>query len=402
LITNPELYLRLLGEQVLRDRNETDLGLVDIASAFAAVDAVSLPIAQSVVREYALAAQLRGFGIPGADEAPQPAPISSPPPAPRVAWGHIEDDHNHGFRYAVLSDRHAEVTFSYNGSSDWSEVAKHFPKPQGFPGWLLLEDDTGKVLQAHRESQQMGGPWTGRFITQAPLSRTTRWLDIGGRRMVLQPENPPSQVSQHKVAAGSAAVAYLRHLAARTVGTHSPYPTSVEDVAAAFRACGLIDPADPIFNQIAAIADLVNGPPSAAVPTRWASLSRGTTPRQKGTLLVGATTPVLEGTAIAVLAIECTHDDLIVEIWQFGGTQPMPWGAVQPALPLAWWAQDDLGGWYRGRDMQFGGSRDNWRAAVSFSPPLDAGASRLSLMPMALSSYALIDIDLEGTWGPHS
>src|SRR4051812_2787584 len=132
LATDPELHLRLLGEQIVTDRNPGEVNLVPTASAFVAVGVLPLDRVQSVLRDYALAARLRTFEIPGAAEAPRRTSLTSPPPTPRVAWGTIEDDHSHGFRYAVISDRHAEVTFAYNGSSNWSDVAKHFPKPQGF------------------------------------------------------------------------------------------------------------------------------------------------------------------------------------------------------------------------------------------------------------------------------
>jgi hypothetical protein len=298
----------------------------------------------------------------------------------------------------VISDRHAEVTFVHTGSSNWSEVAKHFPKPQGFPDWLLLEDDTGKWKQARRESEQMGGPWTGRFATAEPLSRATKYLDIGGRRMMLQPEDPPPTVSCHEIATDRLPAAYLHHLAAVTGGAHFPYVGQAEQVAEAFRACGLIAPNDPVLDEIAGIASLVRKAPSAATPDRWASLSRGTTPRRQGTLLLCVTTPVLEGAAVCLLSLACNSETFVVDTWQFGGTPPMSWEWVHPSPPLAWWAQDDLGGWYLGNGTGFSGPDDNWRTAVSFSPPLDASASRLHIMPTALSSYAVVDVDLRGTW----
>jgi hypothetical protein len=399
LPTDPELYLRLLAEQIVIDRNAGDANLTPTASAFVAVGAMPLTLAHDVLRDYGLAAQLRGFGIPGAAGAPPRISLTSPPPTPRVAWGSIDDDHEHGFRYAVLSDRHAEVAFSHNGSSNWTEVAKHFPKPQGFPDWLLLEDDTGGGKQAHRHSEQMGGPWTGRFATYEPLSRNTAYLDIGGRRMVLQEEDPPPPVSCSEIEIDTLPAAYLRHLAATTAGPHFPFVGQASQVAAAFRDCGLIAADNPVIDEIAAITALANSGPTAATPQRWASLSRGPTPRRAGTRLIGATTPVLEGAAAHLLSLHCSSEAFTVDAWQFGGTPPMSWEWVHPGPPLAWWAQDDLDGWYLGSSTGFGGWEDNWRMPISFSPPLDVQARRLRLMPTSLRSHAVIDVDLRGTWG---
>jgi hypothetical protein len=109
----------------------------------------------------------------------------------------------------------------------------------------------------------------------------------------------------------------------------------------------------------------------------------------------------LDGAWVAVIALAGTREAFAIDTWQTGGASPAAVGSVQPAPPIVWWARDDLDGWYLGSWQGFhNGDELGWRGPVTYSPALDPRATRLSLMPTALSSYAVIDIDLTGTWRP--
>ena len=111
--------------------------------------------------------------------------------------------------------------------------------------------------------------------------------------------------------------------------------------------------------------------------------------------MLGAVTPPFEGFSVAVLDLESDTRGFRVDVEVAPGVgqrMPFDWN-VQPRQ-LAWWAKDDRGNYYLGL-------RGNWSYAegyanglIGFRPALDPRATRLELMPTAVTTRAVISFTL--------
>ncbi len=394
-----------------------------IGSALVAVGILPLEVAASIADDYSLASELRngnsGFHFSGS-RPPRPPPVIAPL-APVVAICERVDPHTDGsIPYAVLGDCSTELAVTYNGSQDWQTVAQRFPNPAGFPHSLQMTDDTGRSLPANFSGGGGGnGGWVGRFETHGPLSQHTRWLELGGMRLNLARVDPPA-VTVEQLPRTSAAADFLLH---RAAADESAPPPDDDPVITALIATGVLAADDPVLDDLRAIAGLGHLPPGIppamrrrfaralgptqqpggaapqppGLPEPWRSLGltgSGTGPA--GLVLLGAATPVLEGTAAVVYALTSDADGFRVDTRELGGQPSGHFGQqkVDPTPSFAWWARDDRGGTYRGQWQGWGGSETERRGDIHFAPPLDPRARSLQLTPTVRTCRAVIDITL--------
>lgn len=426
-----ELYLRLEGERQLPaagiGRREEGLG--SVASAFVATGVLESELAGAIVSDYNVAAAIRRPDqrpwLAFMHQQPQPAPLPTVT-APAVALCHREDPEADGsIPYAVLGDDATELAVSYSGSEDWSEVVKRFPKPQGFPQSLLLGDDTGHTEPATFQGGGGGGHWSGRFVTTVPLSQATQWLELGGMRMQLvrsassKPEPRVEEIDQTSVTAG-----YLRHRFASA--EHGLPPVADDPVIAALIAVGVLAADDPVLAELHAVQGSVlfgahgfaharhlaatnamfGTPPSPpptdpGLPERWRSIARPVSQSgPAGIVPIGVLTPMLEGVAALLHVLISEPDGFRIDTAEIAGAMrsPQPMGIVEQRTAFAWWAQDDLGGWYRGSWQGWSGDGVRKRGDVMYSPPLDPRARLLRLMPSLATRRVVIDLPLP-SWG---
>jgi len=421
-----ELYLRLQGERSLgpamQAPHESPLGL--IGSALVAVGLLDLDLAGAIVADYALARQLRpgGAGFPFMHQA-QPQSISAPD-APVVALLRNEDPQPDGsLPYAVLTTSRAEIAVAYRGTDDWTAVAKTFPNPGNFPHSLPMADDTGTTCPAMFNGGGGNGEWSGRFVAEQPLSLSTRWLELGGRRLTLLPSNVAPEVRVEQLPATSPAADFLRH---RQASSDRLPPPQADPVIEALIATGALDAEDSVLEEITQIWNagpaVTGGVPhamrramfrqfgglpamaapslgggSGRLPPPWSNHDpQRTVSGPTGVVPIGVATPVLEGAAAVFYALTSEADGFAVDTEQFGGGahHHLATFVVDPTPDFAWWAEDDRGAVYRGQWNGWSGSEGGRRGNIAYSPALDPGATRLRLLPTLRAHRVVVEIAL--------
>lgn len=429
---DPELYLRRQGERSLaaarQAPHESPLG--PIASALVAVGVLEDDLARAIVHDYALARELR----PGAQAFPfmhraDPAPVTQPD-TPVVALLFDEDPQADGsLPYAVLTSECAEIAVTYRGTADWSVVAKRYPNPgPSFPQSMPLADDTGLTQPSMFNGGNGNGEWIGRFATTSPLSLTTRWLELGGRRFTLIPPKANVDARVEDLPVTSRAAAFLLHRQAS--GDHLPPPEG-DQVIDALVATGALDERDAILDELSqvwhagpavtgqvppavrrAMLQQFGGVPPMATPSLqgtgqlpypWSKYDpQRTVSGPTGVVPIGVATPVVEGAAAVLYALTSDRGGFTVDTEQYGsGTAGRHFAAfaVDPTPGFAWWAEDDLGNLYRGSWGSWSGSGNGRRGHVSYAPALDPKAKRLRLLPTLRTHRIVVEIELPD-WRP--
>ena len=303
----------------------------------------------------------------------------------------------------MLTTDRAEIAVTYHGTSDWSVVATRYPNPgSGFPQSMPLADDAGTTHSSMFNGGGGNGEWIGRFATEQPLSMTTRWLELGGRRFTLQPGKPQVSVRVEDLPDASPAANFLRHRVASTDGLPPPEIDPVIDALVETGAIAADDPALGEVQRVWAAAPSVTGriprsvrqamlrqvgampalnAPSwnaADLPPPWSRYDpeRDVT-GPTGIVPIGAATPVVEGAAAVFYALSSEADGFTVDTEQYGGGQSQHFAAymVDATPEFAWWAEDDLGNLYRGAWNSSSGTANSRRGNISYLPALDPKAT---------------------------
>jgi hypothetical protein len=437
---DPELYLRMRGESQLVTGTSGFFGLGPIGSALVAVGLLDRDLAAGVVADYALASQLRepGFGM-----YPHEAPLAdsrvSAPVAPVVRLCRRGDDGpDDTWPYAVLADSSTEIATVYSGPANWDVVATRFPKPQGFPQSLQLEDDTGRVVSAMLQGGNDGRfTWIGRFASDTPLSQQTQWLELGGVRVDLEVPMPVPAVRLESLPAASPAVDFLRHRSASTDVMNQPPLVNDAVVLALIETGALADP-EPTLAELEAMANVLRFGPHASnsqgmartmfgtrntmsvtlqasgtvegpvepdlLPPEWASLKRAATWKgHEAVVPLGVATPMMEGTAAVLIALTSETDRFRIDTIEYGAPRHprSEMQEVNPQPAFAWWAQDDCGGWYLGQWQMINVDDEKGRRGdVTYYPAIDPRAHTLTLYPTLRRTRAVIEVAL--AWEPTS
>lgn len=428
--TEPELYLRLLGERTLLARDDRghwgqgDLGAA--ASALVAVGLLPMAVAVAVVEDYQLAIGLRGDRRAWMMRSQPPtAPVIEAPTAPVVAGcrpaSPPADDGSWAWdvHHVVFGDSEAVLTVSSTTTPPWERGQRYVPgaPPPGRTPALGIADDSGHLEQAHFSGGGGGDHWSGHYTTTGPLSPTTRWLDFDGRRLdvVRAASRPTVRVEDHGT--GTPAERYLRHrLAAGDLRHH--VDDRPDAAVEALVATGLLAAGSPVATEIEAVraAHATSGglpglvqhgrtapvpsTGSPALPGHWASVLRAGPARgPAGTVPLGVATPIVDGTAAVLRALTSTADEFTVDTVQVGGDTSQRHGDHVERVPsFAWWAQDDLGQWYRGEWNGWSGGEEGMSGDVLYLPPLDPRARTVRLLPTMPCRRAVVEITLP-EWG---
>jgi hypothetical protein len=436
---DPELYLRMHGESQLITRIPGFAGLGPIGSALVAVGLLEPDVAAGVVADYTVAAELRnhGFGLWPREQVPEEKPTAAPL-APVVQLCRRGDDGpDDTWPYAVLGPSSTEIATVYSGPANWDVVATRFPKPQGFPQSLQLEDDTGRVVNAMLQGGSDGRfTWIGRFASDSPLSQQTQWLELGGVRVDLEPAMPAPNVkveSHPPASPTSRAADFLRHRVASTDVMQHQLLRDDPIVVALIETGALAEP-DTLLAELEAMANVLRFGPHASgshgvghmlvatapsmlilhasgtvdgplepdpLPPEWASLKRPVTwSGPEAVVPLGVATPVLEGTAAVLIALTSEADRFRIDTIESGGPRDPRFEMqhVDPRPAFAWWAQDDCGGWYLGQWQLAQVDDKGKRGDVTYYPAIDPRARTLTLYPTLRRDRAVIEVALP--WQP--
>jgi hypothetical protein len=405
-----ELYLRLVEERALLDqkqsrgRNPWDQPGTEVAAALVAVDALDAGLAQEIVDEYAMAQGLRAGGhqIHGMRAFPRPPGKRIPLTAPRVVatgwtlepeWGKVR------VHYVALGDRNTALAITATESSPGTIM--HTRGPGGMPiTQPQLTDDQGKTQVAHFSGGRGNAGYSGRLVAQPPLSRTTRWIEMGEARIDLgESESSATSLVEPLSPMGPA----VRHLW-RRLGTfrhrHFGSGSSIEMTIDAFVAAGALAADDPVIEEVRRVSVALSSQPgaSANVPEPWASLIAGNQRNDgpTGAAAIGVVSDPVDGTVICVEGLVSAPDSFQVSVATSPGeslaSHPFRTGVKEVAL--AWSAEDDRGNHHVGGMNGWGGGPDLSEGTIEFWPPIHPQARELKLMATAATERAVITVPL--------
>lgn len=401
-----ELHLRLAAERALLDPPdphhdpERSSPSAAAARALVAIGALSEDTAAAVLDEYTWAATLRGHEINGFFHQLHSAAPRSPAPEPferrRVVACGVELPVASGplrLTYVSLGADRTELGVV-------AEIGSSGIAHGGTPS-LQLTDDTGR-----REQAEFAGSWSdrwlrGTFITlRGALSPTTRWIEIDGHRVELAADVIPPEVRIEPLPHADPALRHLWQVVVPDEWAHRPAP--LEAAIETLVAAGALAPGDAELETIRQVHRAMTGRGGAKreLPEPWRSLRRGHSGRSdgpEGVVVVGAVTPVFDGCAVAVDALESSDEGWALAVRttpsDAAGSHAMEGNRLRQHL--TWWAADDRRHTYIGRMGSWGETDTSGSGTIHFEAPLDRKASYVDLMPTGYAHRAVIRIPLE-------
>ncbi len=418
----PELYLRLIGEEILLDaapdRGGWSSPLQAAANALVAIGAISESKARSVAADYDLAQALRNRG--GYHPAMRAALHAKRGKARALSFKRvaalntaIEDSQGRlELRFATFGDDSIALACTYRTRSDQLQARRRRGRRMttyGYgPGQLpwgspapTLSDDRGNSA-----TLQFGGSgseleWTGRLSADVPLAPATRWLQYDGHRLELDPADPTVEVSVEELTADGAVDRYLWQCLA--VGERHG-PPSIDPALEALIAAGALAPEDPVIGELRSVRERLPQHPHdnpgtrgiRGLPQPWRSLlaRAGKDDGPTGRIVLGARTPLFDGYRVGILSLECEASGFCVEVETTPASVQHPMFGALAGGQLAWWARDDKGNHYLGSVGSWSGGGDSCTAEINFWPALDPRARRLELCPTTIKARAVIGFEL--------
>jgi hypothetical protein len=412
-----ELYLRLLGERELvggPERHHREISaLREAGAALVATGLIDADLGRAVVADYGLVAGVRN----GHHQHRRWQRIAgfNPPPAPAVSAEGV-------LRRIVPVDRRIELApwiVDVRSVTLWEEgltinvrmqtTATGSPRNRGMGHSTpdpTVTDDRGTAVPTGFSGGGDDHEWHGQFTGRGPVAVDTRWIEIDGERIDLPDVENPVEVAAETLPTDELPWRYLWH----SLGTSDDFHGSdVESAVAVFVAAGAISIDDPRLDELRRVAAQFghgmgrHGPSSGpggsqALPQPWRSLrARAGVSGRTGTFLVGAVTPAFAGFTVGIDTIEADEHGFgaRVEVTP-GGMDHSPFSAALPVGRIAWWAADDRGNAHLGSIHGWSGSPEGERGNIAFSPSLDPKATRLDVLPTALTARGVIRIPLAG------
>jgi hypothetical protein len=435
-----ELYLRLAAERTLLDAPDGDGRAedspLDVAGhALVAVRAITAAAAQAIVDDYYLALAYRRGEHPHRHlRALRSAPAGGSP-RPSLAtlrampcWRLIEQPWGQLFlRYLVLrsgsTSLHVEMRAAaappgpaslparsgFTSAVSRTRVTRAGPVPgagvsgPGFPQQLSLTDDRGTTVSASLSGGGNDSEWDGEFEASPGLAEETAWIEVLGERVEL-PAAPssPAEAWIEPLGGQDPALAYLW---ARVAAMTEFHPAAdIESSIEALVAAGSLAPSDPAVAEVRDVAAQLSrggrargaGHPGP-LPEPWRSLlgGRGRAGGPEGLVVAGVTTPEFDGITVAVLAVRSAAEGFSADVETVPGLRH--WRMFRKAVDepiLAWWAADDRGHHYLGRQGSWHSGADHGGGQIEFWPALDPAAKVLDIMPTTMTVRAVIRIPL--------
>jgi hypothetical protein len=179
---------------------------------------------------------------------------------------------------------------------------------------------------------------------------------------------------------------------------------SMETSIEALVAAGALEADDPAIGEVRTVMGaLFPGTgtartANAALPEPWRSVlaRRGRASGPERLAVVGATTPPLDGFTLAVLAVRSTDERFYADVETVPGLAHSHWpSGVVDRPPLAWWAADDRGQHYLGKQGEWRFSEDRSGGQIEFWPALDPAATVLDIMPTTMTGRVVIRVPLD-------
>ena len=415
-----ELYLRLAAERLVLagvdPRRPHEASPVTVAAqALVAVGAIDDATAVAVLEDYVLASAVRGdmtslhsLSDDFEDEEAPPTVAIRPLTPARV----VSCDRDLQLASGTLHVSHVTLGREVTTLAGVLRLATAAARPRRGPTLrahgsrhsLTLTDDRGTRLLAQFSG---GGSETllqGHFDADPGLHVDTAYIEVDGQRIDLEGEVEAAEVWIEPLPDQRPAFRYLWQCV--TPEGHMRETPTVEPAIDALVAAGALAADDPVLDELRAVAATMTrearlgmqNPGAAPLPEPWRSVSqRSSRKGPAGTVAVRAATPVFDGFAVAVSAVQSDEESWTAEV------------EVAPALemfspfdpprarsrPLAWWAADDRGHHFLGAIGSWSGGDDLGRGTIHFAAALDPKAAYIDLLPTATTHRAVIRVPLE-------
>ena len=277
----------------------------------------------------------------------------------------------------------------------WQRGRHSSPHPQT----LALADDRGTVANARvGQSRWGGGSWEATYISDAPLSPDTEWIEVDGTRIELPLRQPAPDVHIEEIEPMDPLRATLYGEILSTDRRHGGDDT-FEIACRALVAIGALDEDDTVLVEVRRIAGAVAGAaPVPGLPEPWASLlarySRAD--GRTGSLAIGAVIDDLDGFSIRLDTLTSEQNIVLDHARHVpGDTTPKACPGSEPRT-----VPDHLVGRRRPderlrRLLRSGGRGGNIaEGQVTSLAPLDPKATRLRLLPTASRCRGVVTIPL--------
>ncbi|MFZ0667587.1 MAG: hypothetical protein WAM97_17695 [Acidimicrobiales bacterium] len=424
---DPELYLRLACERQVLDPGEWHgrgpwLSVpIETAMALVAIDAIEPGVAQEILDDYAIALAIRnGSHMPRAFLF-RPSQMNRPGRrdlhASRVIaceqdleqpWGALT------IHYVSLGETTTSVAITARESSPGLLISSlgH----QGTQQTPITDDQGHTEIANFSGGTGSGGGYHGTLTTTQPLSKTTKWIDINSGRLELPDGVTAPSVYIETTTEGDAATRHLWRLVANPNWSRPPpsplvggirrnmgyeLPRAVDTTIETLTAAGALAADAKVIEDARRVMAAWAGQTSPGLPEPWASLiaNRGRLRGPSGVVALGAVTPPVDGTVIAVDALVSSREtfDLRVsaspDLLQ-GGTARF----VLDGSAIMWWAEDDRRNHYLGTIGDWGSDGSVGTGTVVYTPPLDPAATELRILPTGSTERAVITVALPD-WG---
>jgi hypothetical protein len=405
-----ELYLRLFEERALLDQRQSsgrapwDQPADEVGAALVAVGVLDADLAEEIVDQYALAQGLRlgGRRMPRMRGFSQPPGTQVPLTAPRVVatgWTLEPEWENVRVHYVSLGDRNTALAITATESAGQSLM--HAQGPGGRPVTQpQLLDDQGTSQTAHFSGSGGSGGYNGRLVTSLPLSKTTRWIEVGESRIELVDTEPSAGALVEPLPPMDPAARHIRRRLSTIHHRHFGSGLSIDLTVEAFVAAGVLAPDDPLIEEARHVSAALSGNPTsgATIPEPWASLVAGThrSDGPTGAAAISVVTDPVDGTVICAEGLISMPDSFQVSIVTSPGERngSHPFGTGVKDLTLAWSAEDDRGNHHVGSMNGWGGGPDLSEGTIEFWPPIHPQARELKLVATATTERAVITAPL--------
>jgi hypothetical protein len=267
------------------------------------------------------------------------------------------------------------------------------------PLTLALGDDRGTTATGHAGQSSWGGAyWEARYVSDAPLSPDTEWVEVDGSRIDLPARRPAPSAHVEEIEPVEPLRAVLYGEILSTDRLHGG-DDSFDIACRALVATGALAADDPFLSEVRRIAGAVSSAsPVPGLPAPWGSLLSRFSKADgvSGTLAIGAVIEDLDGFSIRLDALTSEQTSFSVALAISPGTpllRHFP-GLDLDVSPITWWAEDDRMNTYVAFADRSGGGGNVAEGQVTSLAPLDPTATELTLLPTAARARGVVTVPL--------
>ena len=403
-----ETYARRRAEDELRVDVEEPQALRDIVRALVFAGLLDTDVAASILLSHGRARELRGLAswLYPDREHHQSTQILDPARVARCS-GEI-DVSGETFipRFVTLSAHRTGLAATIRAGSGAGPGRGRRPHGPAFRE-ITLGDDKGRSVTARFFDRALGTLWSGWYRAEPGLSPDTVWIEVEGTRLALDDTNAGATVTLETLVTDQSpieerATRYLEHCTQSSF--YDPEPAPLALIADALVTCGAFPADSPAVTAALAAAedDALREFRHRGRTGSQQSPQSPHTGRGRAAVIVGLTTPPLDGVSIRVNGLEPTPEGFEIEI---DGVGPVEFGhgyvervfarALSITGPtLAMRATDDRSNHYRGRPREFDLRPEAFTGSILFAPALDPNASAVDLEFSTERTRAIMHVPL--------